>query len=76
MNSNIRIAATQFFRRDMVCLRSVIADTLHEGDTDDDDDDDNDNNNNNNNNNNKPIVARFVGIGVPFLTGYSKGHTK
>ena len=40
MNSNIRIAATQFFRRDMVCLRSVIADTLHEGDTDDDDGDD------------------------------------
>jgi hypothetical protein len=32
----------------MVCLRNIIVDTLHKGDTDDDDDDDDNNNNNNN----------------------------
>jgi len=41
MNSNNRIAATS---RDIVCLRNMSINTLHEGD--DDDDDDNNNNNN------------------------------
>jgi hypothetical protein len=34
------------FPRDMVCLKNISVDTLHD---DDDDDDDDDNNNNNNN---------------------------
>jgi len=34
------------FPRDMVCLRNIIVDTLHKGDTEDDDDDNNNNNNN------------------------------
>jgi hypothetical protein len=34
------------FPRDMVCLKNISVDTLHEEDTDDDDDDDDDNNNN------------------------------
>ena len=37
------------FPRDMVCLRNISVDTLHEGDIEDDDDDNNNNNNNNNN---------------------------
>jgi len=41
MNSNNRIAAT-LLPRDIVCLRNISINTLHEGD---DDDDDNYNNN-------------------------------
>jgi hypothetical protein len=55
------------FPRDMVCLRNVIVDTLHEGDTEDtdtnttttDDDDDDDDNNNNNNNNSNKFILKF-----------------
>ena len=43
MNTNCRIAAT-LFPRDMVFVRYVIVNTLHEGDDDDDDDDNNNNN--------------------------------
>jgi hypothetical protein len=35
--------------RDIVCLRNICINTLHEGDSDDDDDNDDDNNNNNTN---------------------------
>jgi len=45
MNSNNRIAAT-LYSRDIVCLRNISINILHEGY---DDDDDNNNNNNNNN---------------------------
>jgi hypothetical protein len=41
MNSYIRIVA--MFPRDMVCLRNISVDTLHERDNNDDDDDDDDN---------------------------------
>jgi len=70
MNSYIRIAATQMFPRDMVCLRNISVDTLDEGDTDDDDDDDDDNttttttnNNNTNNNNNNSLTANGLSPG-------------
>jgi len=40
------------FPRDMVCIRNISVDTLHEGDTED---------NNNSNNNNKPITIGATG---------------
>jgi hypothetical protein len=49
VNSYIRIVANTMFPRDMVCLRNISINTLHEKDTDNDDDDNDDNNNNNNN---------------------------
>jgi len=38
-------------RRDTICFRHIIVNTLHKVDNKNDDDNDNDNNNNNNNNN-------------------------
>jgi len=46
------------FPRDMVCLRNISVDTLHEADNEDDDDDDDDGNNNNNHRDNIRAVRR------------------
>ena len=40
MNRNNRISCNTVFPRDIVCLRNISINTLHEGDDDDDDDDD------------------------------------
>ena len=59
------------FPRDIVCLRNISINTLHEGDGDydDDDDDDDDDDNNNNNNNNAlsfDVVSKIVSINLGF----------
>jgi hypothetical protein len=55
----------------MVCLRNIIVDTLHKGDTEDDDDDDDDNNNNNNN-----VMHKKIGFVSSRDLTVSSTHTK
>jgi hypothetical protein len=68
------------FPRDMVCLRKISVETVHEEDTEDDDDDNDYNNNNNNKinagtsdvstmNSNTRISATRCSLGTWFFSG-------